>query len=121
MRFDYAKLGPRQTCPSEGPAGVAPFSFGCPHVFQSSLAGYVPDDKYKLHVGDRISFQILEDRRAPSLLVVADSGEVEAPYVGRVVATDKTCKQLAAELKIPAYLDTPLTLITQLTLILHLP
>jgi polysaccharide export outer membrane protein len=63
------------------------------------LGGYVPDDKYKLRVGDRISLQILEDRDAPKSLVVADSGELDVPYVGRVAASDKTCKQLAEELK----------------------
>jgi protein involved in polysaccharide export with SLBB domain len=64
-----------------------------------SLSGYVPDDKYKLRVGDRMSLQILEDRDAPKSLVVADSGELDVPYVGRVAAADKTCKQLADELK----------------------
>ena len=65
----------------------------------ASLSGYVPDDKYKLRVGDKISLQILEDRDAPKSLVVADSGELDVPYVGRVAAADKTCKQLADELK----------------------
>jgi len=64
-----------------------------------SLSGYVPDDKYRLRVGDKISLQILEDRDAPKGLVIADSGELDAPYVGRVAASDKTCKQLAEELK----------------------
>jgi protein involved in polysaccharide export with SLBB domain len=64
-----------------------------------SLSGYVPDDKYKLRVGDKISLQILEDRDAPKSLVVADSGELDVPYIGRVAASDKTCKQLADELK----------------------
>jgi len=61
--------------------------------------GYVADDKYKLRVGDKVSFQILEDRDAPKSLVVADSGELDVPYLGRVTVTDKTCKQLADELK----------------------
>jgi polysaccharide export outer membrane protein len=65
----------------------------------ASLSGYVPDDKYKLRVGDKISLQILEDRDAPRGLVVADSGELDVPYVGRVAASDKTCKQLAEDLK----------------------
>jgi polysaccharide export outer membrane protein len=65
----------------------------------TSPSGYVPDDKYKLRVGDKISLQILEDRDAPKGLVVADSGELDVPYVGRVAASDKTCKQLADELK----------------------
>jgi protein involved in polysaccharide export with SLBB domain len=65
----------------------------------TNLSGYVPDDKYKLRVGDRVSLQILEDRDLPKSLVVADSGELDVPYVGRVSAMDKTCKQLAEELK----------------------
>lgn len=61
--------------------------------------GYVPDDKYKLRVGDKVSLQILEDRDAPRSLVLADSGELDVPYLGRVAAADKTCKQLAQEIK----------------------
>lgn len=64
-----------------------------------NLNGYVPDDKYKLRIGDRVSFQILEDRDAPKSLVVADSGELDVPYLGRLAATDRTCKQLAAQIK----------------------
>jgi protein involved in polysaccharide export with SLBB domain len=69
-------------------------------VLPANLSGYVPDDKYKLRVGDKIAFQIIEDRDAPKSLVVADSGELDVPYIGRVTATDKTCKQLAGELKV---------------------
>jgi polysaccharide biosynthesis/export protein len=64
-----------------------------------TATGYVADDKYKLRVGDRISLQILEDRDAPKSLIIADSGELDAPYIGRVTAADKTCKQVAEELK----------------------
>jgi protein involved in polysaccharide export with SLBB domain len=68
------------------------------------LNGYVPDETYKLRVGDTVSFQILEDRileiqAAPTSLVVADSGELDVPYIGRVTAVDKNCKQLGAEIK----------------------
>jgi protein involved in polysaccharide export with SLBB domain len=70
-------------------AGAAPIN----------LTGYVPDDKYKLRVGDKVSLQIAEDRDLPRSLMVADSGELDVPYVGRVAAADKTCKQLAEELK----------------------
>ena len=31
-------------------------------VTPASLSGYVPDDKYKLRIGDKVRFQILEDR-----------------------------------------------------------
>jgi polysaccharide biosynthesis/export protein len=68
-------------------------------VVVTNLTAYVADDKYKLRVGDKVSLQITEDRDLPKSLVVADSGEVDAPYVGRLAAADKTCKQLAEELK----------------------
>jgi polysaccharide export outer membrane protein len=68
------------------------------------LTGYVPDATYKLRAGDTVSFQILEDRiwnslDVPKPLVVTDSGELDVPYIGRVMAVDKTCKQLADEMK----------------------
>jgi protein involved in polysaccharide export with SLBB domain len=63
------------------------------------LKAYIADDKYKLRPGDRLSLQILEDRELPKSLLVADSGELDVPYLGRVPAADKTCKQLADELK----------------------
>ena len=70
------------------------------------LNGYVADATYKLRVGDTISFQIMEDRiwnslDAPKPLVVTDSGEVDVPYIGRVMAVDKTCKELADDIKPP--------------------
>jgi len=68
------------------------------------LSGYTPDDKYKLRAGDRVSFQILEDRLfeekdVPRSLTVADSGELDLPYIGRIAAADRTCKDLAEETK----------------------
>ena len=59
------------------------------------------DDTRKIKVGDRVSFRILEDRKPPVSLLVTDSGEIEAPLVGRVSAVNKTCKQLASEIKAP--------------------
>jgi polysaccharide export outer membrane protein len=65
----------------------------------------VLDDKHRLVIGDKISFQIQEDlddpkeALEPKSLVVADSGEIEVPYIGRVPAESKTCQQLAAEIK----------------------
>jgi len=64
-----------------------------------SPSGYVADDRYKLRAGDKVSFQILEDRDAPKELIISDSGELEVPYIGRVAAADKTCKQLVEETK----------------------
>ncbi len=65
----------------------------------TSLSGYVPDDKYKLRLGDRVALQIVEDRDLPKSLALADSGELDVPYVGRVLAKDKSCKQLGEEIK----------------------
>ena len=75
---------PRQpTCPKPPrPAGAA-----------------VLDDKHKLTIGDRLSFRIVEDEEDPKPLFVTDSGDLEVPYIGRVPAENKTCRQLAAEIK----------------------
>lgn len=62
-------------------------------------ASYVPDDKHVLEPGDHISFRIVEDRDPAVALIVADSRELDVPYVGRVSVAGKTCKQLAPELK----------------------
>ena len=66
----------------------------------ASLNGYIPDDKYKLRIGDRVAFQIVEDRDQARYLTVADSGELDLPYIGRVAAVNKTCKQVAVECKL---------------------
>ncbi|MCI0539106.1 MAG: polysaccharide biosynthesis/export family protein [Verrucomicrobiales bacterium] len=57
------------------------------------------DDKQALALGDRVSFRILEEPEEPKILTVADSGELEVPYIGRVQAADKTCRALAVEIK----------------------
>lgn len=63
-------------------------------------ANYVADDKHILEPGDRISFRIVEDRDPAVGLIVTDSRELDVPYAGRVSTANKTCKQLAAELKV---------------------
>jgi len=90
---------------SAAPAGLAtaPVAGGSATA-AGMLNGYVPDATYKLRVGDTVSFQILEDRiwnslDAPKPLVVMDSGELDVPYIGRVTAVDKTCSEVAAEMK----------------------
>jgi protein involved in polysaccharide export with SLBB domain len=63
------------------------------------------DEKHKLGSGDRLSFRIMEDQvdtsepLEPKGLVVADTGDLEVPYIGRVPAVGKSCKQLAREIK----------------------
>ena len=89
-----------QTAPgtNAAPAGANPSSNAVP-AKPTTLIGYVSDDKYVLRVGDKISLQIVEDKDAPKSLTVMDSGELNAPYVGRIAAAGKTCKQVALELK----------------------
>lgn len=59
----------------------------------------VLNDTYKFRDMDRASFRIVEERGNPVPLYVTDSGEMEVPYIGRVKARGKTCKQLAFEIK----------------------
>jgi protein involved in polysaccharide export with SLBB domain len=54
---------------------------------------------HKVGPGDRISFRVIEDEDPALPLLVADSGEMEVPHIGRVIATGKTCKALAYEIK----------------------
>lgn len=87
---------PVATPPVVNPSSIIPGTTNA----AATPGGYVADDKYKLRAGDKISLQIIEDRDPlPKSLLVADSGELDAPYIGRVAAADKTCKQLAAEMK----------------------
>jgi protein involved in polysaccharide export with SLBB domain len=57
------------------------------------------DDKHQLGVGDRVRFRIVEDRDEPKTLTVTDSGELDIPWLGSVPAADRSCKQLAKEIK----------------------
>lgn len=81
----------------------------------AEISGMALDDRHKLIAGDKLSFQILEDRHFPNLdsgrtpgatvdqskpLLVADTGELDVPYVGRINVTGKTCKEVAADLKL---------------------
>lgn len=59
----------------------------------------VLDDKYRLAIGDQLSFRIIEDEEDPKQLVVTDSGDLQVPYIGRFPAVGKTCKELSAALK----------------------
>ena len=65
----------------------------------NASSSYVLDDKHVLGPADVVSFQILEDRDPALQLLVADSRELEVPYMGRISVENKTCKQLAKEIK----------------------
>ena len=57
------------------------------------------DATYRLGIGDRLSFRIVEDEEDPKPLFLTDSGEVEVPYLGRFPAVERSCKELAYALK----------------------
>jgi len=66
----------------------------------TTVAGVVMDDRHKLVPGDKLSFRVVEDRDETKPLIVADTGELDVPYVGRINVAGKTCKEVAAELKV---------------------
>ncbi len=78
------------------PAVAAPANLA-PAAAVSS--GYVLDDKRRLLPGDRVSFQILEDRTNAVSLLVTESSELDIPYIGRLNVSGKTCRELADEVK----------------------
>ena len=81
------------TSPAEKPASVIALD-------SFALGDYEMDDKHKLAPGDRLAFKIAEDRTNAIPLVVADSTELEIPYLGRVSVAGKTCKQAADDIKV---------------------
>jgi polysaccharide export outer membrane protein len=85
--------------PPAVPREKPPTSAGGGNTVALTSSMDVLNDRTKLGSGDRISFRIVEERRDPILLTVSDSGEMEVPLIGRIIAAGKTCKQLAFELK----------------------
>ena len=57
------------------------------------------DDHQKLGPGDRVMLQVVEDQDPPRTLTITDSGDLEVPYYGLVHASNKTCRELADEIK----------------------
>lgn len=57
------------------------------------------DDKIKIGIGDKLVFRIIEDQEEARAMAVNDSGDIDVPYIGRVVAKDKTCMELASFIK----------------------
>jgi protein involved in polysaccharide export with SLBB domain len=119
MRFDYPKLfiisigllmlafhSARSQTSSSSPETSNPGVTESPTtgMIQTPVAGAITtmeqlDNKTPLKVGDLLTFRILEDEDAPSILLVTDSGQVQIPYVGNVVAVNKTPRALAFEVK----------------------
>src|SRR5258708_2733685 len=60
-------------------------------VVAATTSMEVLDSARRLGAGDRLSYRVVEERREPVALTVADSGEVEVPLIGRVRASGRTC------------------------------
>ena len=57
------------------------------------------NDEWELQIGDRLIYQVLEEREEERLLRVNGNGEVLVPLIGSVEAEGKTAKELAYEIK----------------------
>ena len=68
-------------------------------IVASTTSMDVLDSARKLGAGDRLSYRVVQEKRAPLSLVVTDSGEVEVPLIGRVRAGGRTCRELAEAIK----------------------
>lgn len=88
-----------QNAPLQGAARTNPPNTNAAPTVVSSHS-FDLDNQHRIRPGDKLSFRVAEDREDAKSLVVTDSGEVELPSpFGRFVATGKTCKMLAAEIK----------------------
>jgi polysaccharide biosynthesis/export protein len=57
------------------------------------------DNQTPIQVGDQLIFRVLEDEEPSSSLTVNDSGQVRIPYLGTVVAVNRTPRDLAYQIK----------------------
>ncbi|HAV12541.1 MAG TPA: hypothetical protein DCX06_03440 [Opitutae bacterium] len=57
------------------------------------------DDQRGLEIGDRLTYEVIEERELPILVFVNASGEIAIPLVGSVAAEGKTPKTVAFEIK----------------------
>lgn len=57
------------------------------------------DDEWELKVGDRVVYEVLEEREESELLTINPEGELQVPLIGRVPAEGKTARELAFDVK----------------------
>lgn len=57
------------------------------------------DNKRTLEVGDRFTYEVIEEREVPLVIFVDAKGEVDLPLIDPVPAKGKTLKELAFEIK----------------------
>jgi len=57
------------------------------------------DDERSMKIGDRLVYQVIEEREAPVALFVDDQGEVDIPLAGRFAVLEQTPKEVAFAIK----------------------
>ena len=57
------------------------------------------DNSRPIEIGDELSLRILEDLNPAMCLKVLATGEIDAPYVGKIKAAGLTTRELAYQLK----------------------
>ena len=58
-----------------------------------------PDADKSLGAGDIVSLEIVEDKAAPVMKRVSDTGDLDVPYIGRVHVTGRSCADVAIQIK----------------------
>jgi len=56
-------------------------------------------DEYVISVGDKLNYRVIEDREEAKVLAVSASGEIEVPYLGRVVVAGRTVSRAREEIR----------------------
>ena len=92
--FFPATLGAQQ--PASRDRSELPSAAG---IVAGTTSMEVLDHSRRLGAGDRLSYRVVQEKRAPLSLTITDSGEVEVPLIGRVRASGRTCKELAEAIK----------------------
>ena len=92
----FAEIGRAQTAPKSAKNST---DYAASSAIASTNSMEVLDDRRKICPGDRLSYRVVEERKAPAPLYVTDSGEVEVPLIGRISVANKTCRQLAFDIK----------------------
>ena len=98
----YAQPAPsvQRAVPVAQPAGAYAPASGVP-VQETGALG-APDPSKPLGRGDIVTFSIAQDREAPQIMRVTDTGELDFstfPKIGRISVVGRTCAQVASELK----------------------
>lgn len=92
----------RQQAPATAPQGQQPASQERDDVAASAAritSMTQLDDSRQLRIKDQVVLRIVEDKAEPKSLVIQDSGDIFAPYIGLVKAAGRTPRQLAMYMK----------------------